>query len=84
MFTEQLPDLLDYVNSLPGFVCLVGDMNINLDSPLQSLSRHTLTTLSLHKLVLVINKPTHMCGHIIDWIVVRPDDDIHIKSIVTN
>ena len=26
MFTEQLPDFLDY--SLPGFVCLVGDMNI--------------------------------------------------------
>ena len=26
MFTEQLPDL-DYVNNLPGFVCLVGDMN---------------------------------------------------------
>ena len=29
MFTEQLPDLLDYVNNLPGFVCLVGDMNIH-------------------------------------------------------
>ena len=26
MFTEQLPDFLDY--SLTGFVCLVGDMNI--------------------------------------------------------
>ena len=32
MFTEQLPDLLDYVNSLPGFVCLVGDMNIHFDN----------------------------------------------------
>ena len=31
MFTEQLPDLLDYVNNLPGFVCLVGDMNINFE-----------------------------------------------------
>ena len=30
MFTEQLPDFLDYVNNLPGFVCLVGDMNITL------------------------------------------------------
>ena len=29
MFTEQLPDLLDYVNNLTGFVCLVGDMNIH-------------------------------------------------------
>ena len=39
MFTEQLPDLLDYVNSLPGFVCLVGDMNIHFDNPLQSLTK---------------------------------------------
>ena len=34
MFTEQLPDLLDYVNNLPGFFCLVGDMNIHFDNPL--------------------------------------------------
>ena len=66
MFTEQLPDLLDYVNSLPGFVCLVGDMNIHFDNPLQSLTKQTLSTLSLYDLVQVINKPTHRCGHIID------------------
>ena len=84
MFTEQLPDLLDYINSLPGFVCLVGDMNIHFDNPLQSLTKQTLTTLSLHNLVQVINKPTHRCGHIIDWVIVRPDDDIHKKYIVTD
>ena len=45
MFTEQLPDLLDYVSNLPGFVCPVGDMNIHFDNPLQSLTKQTLTTL---------------------------------------
>ena len=84
MFTEQLPDHLGYINNLPGLVCLVGDMNIQLDNPQQSLTKQTLTTLSLSDLVQVINKPTHMCGHIIDWVVVRPDDDIHEKSIVTD
>ena len=84
MFTEQLPDLLDYINNLPGFVCLVGDMNIHFDNPLQSQTKQTLTTLSIYGLVQVINKPTHRCGHIIDWVIVRPDDDIHIKSIVTD
>ena len=84
MFTEQLPDLLDYENNLPGFVYLVGDMNIHFDNPLQSLSKQTLTTLSLHNLVQVINKPTHRCGHIIDWVIVRPADDIHKKSTVTD
>ena len=84
MFTEQLPDLVDYINNLPGFVCLVGDMNIHFDNPLQSLTKQILTTLSLYSLVQVINKPTHRCGHIIDWVIVRPDDDIHIKSTVTD
>ena len=55
MLTEQLPDLLDYVNNLPEFVCLVGDMNIHFDNPLQSLTKQTLTTLILYNLVQVIN-----------------------------
>ena len=55
MFTEQLPDLLDYVSNLPGLVCLVGDMNIHFDNPLQSITKQTLTTLSIHSLVQVIN-----------------------------
>ena len=84
MFNEQLPDLLDYVNNLLGFVCLVGDMNIHFDNLLLSLTKQTLTTLSLHNLVQVINKPTHRCGHIIDWVIVRPDDDIHGESTDTD
>ena len=84
MFTEQLHDFLDDVNCLPGFVCLVGDMNIHLDNPLQSLTKQTLSTLSLHSLVQVINEPTHRCGHITDWVIVRPDDDIHRKSTATD
>ena len=83
MFTEQLPDL-DYVSSLPEFVCFVGDLNIHFDNPLQSLTKQTLTTLSLYNLVQVINSPTHRCGHIIDWVIVRPDDDIHKKSTATD
>ena len=83
MFTEQLPDL-DYVSNLPGFVCLVGDMNIHFDNPLQSLTKQTLTTLSLCTLVHVISKPTHRCGHIIDWVIVRRDDDINKNYTVTD
>ena len=40
-----------------------------------------MSTLSLYGLVQVINKPTHRCGHIIDWVI---DDDIHRKSTVTD
>ena len=84
MLTEQLPDLLDYVGNLQGFVCLVGDMNSHFDNPLQSLTKQTLTTLCLYDLVQVINKPTHRCGHITDWVIFQPDDDIHKKSSVVD
>ena len=59
-------------------------MNIHFDNPLQSLTKQNLTTLSLYSLVQVINKPTHKCGHIIVWVVVPPDGDIHEKSTVTD
>ena len=59
-------------------------MNIHFDNPLQSLTKQTLTTLSLYNLVQVINRPTHRCGHIIDWLIVRPDNDIHKKPTVTD
>ena len=59
-------------------------MNIHFDNILQSLTKQTLTTLILYNLVQVINEPTHRCGHIIDWVIVRPDDDIHRKSTVTD
>ena len=59
-------------------------MNIHVENPPQSITIQTLTTLSLNNLVQVINKPTHRYGHIIDWIIVRPDDDNHGKSTVTD
>ena len=59
-------------------------MNIHFDNPLQSLTKQTLTTLCLYNPVQVINKPTHRCGNIIDWVIVRPDDNIHQKSTATD
>ena len=59
-------------------------MNIHFDNPFQSPTKQTLTTHSLYILVQVTKKPTRRCGHIIDWVIVRPDDDIHKKSTVTD
>ena len=59
-------------------------MNAHFDNPLHSLTKQTLINLSLCNLVQVINKPTHKCGHIVDWEVVWSDDDIYKKSTVTD
>ena len=74
--TDLTNDCLTHVYLPYCFVCWV--------TPLQSLTKQTLSTLSHYSLVQVINKPTHRCGHIIDWVIVRPDDDIHRKSTVTD
>ena len=42
MFTEQLPDLLENINNLPGLACFVGDMNIHFNNPSQSQTKLTL------------------------------------------
>ena len=54
-----------------------------MDNPLRSQTKQ-LSTLSLYNLVQVINMPTHKCGHIIDWFVVRPDNDNHLKYTVAD
>ena len=59
-------------------------MSIHFDNPLHSLTKQNLSTLGLYNLVHVINKPTHNCGHIIDRVLARPDDDIHRKPSVTD
>ena len=82
MFTEQLPDLLDYIDNLHPLVCLDSDMNIHFDKTLQSLTKQSLTTLSLDSRVQVINEPTHKCVHIIDWVVVRLDENINKKILL--
>ena len=55
-----------------------------LPFPLQPLTKRTLTTLRIYSIIQVINEPTHKYGHIIDWVVVRPDEDIHTKSAVAD
>ena len=68
MFTEQLPDLLNYINNIPRVGCLNVDMNINLDDKQQSLIKQTLTILSLYNVIQVSNKPKSKCGFVIDWV----------------
>ena len=82
MFTEQLHDLHDYVNNLLGHVCLVGDMNIYFSNTLHTIDKQNLTTISLNNLVQVINMPIYRCGHTINWVVIRPDDNVHKNLLI--
>jgi hypothetical protein len=85
MFTDQLPDFLDYVNNLHGHVCFVGDANIHFDQPQETLTKDTVELFNMHNLKQIVNVPTHRKGHILDWTVIRDDDvDFHISTTVTD
>ena len=68
MFTGQLSDLPYYIDNLLGLLFLDGDMSIHFDNPLHSLTKQTLTNLSIYGLVQVIHMPAHKCVHFIDWV----------------
>ena len=84
MFTDQLPELLDYTNTLHGHICLTGDANIHFDCVNETLTKRTVDLLAQYNLEQVIDSSTHKKGHILDWIVIRPDDDVHTGSTVSD
>ena len=85
MFTEQLPDFLEYANNLHGHVCFCGDANIHFDQCHESLVKKTVELLSLHNFKQIVSMPTHKKGHILDWTVIRDDDDdFHVSTVVTD
>ena len=59
-------------------------MYIHIDNQQQSLTKQNLTILSLYNFVEVNKTSTHKCSHIIDLVVVRPDDDTNEEPIVTD
>lgn len=77
MFTDQLPDLLELINSLSGDVIIVGDLNCHFDMPssYQTPIKKVLDLLYTFNLTQVIDKPTHDKGRTLDIIIVRSDSN---------
>ena len=84
LFIEQLPALLDFCNSLGGSVMILGDFNFHYDHPDNPYVSKILDLLHVYNLEQSVHVPTHKHGHILDWIVYRPDDNILLSSTVTS
>ena len=52
-------------------IVLLGDFNFKFDDPSCPDVKHITTLLNDHNLTQLIQEPTHVRGHILDWIVVR-------------
>ena len=74
MFVDQFPDFLEYANSLPGSLIIMGDFNVHFDVPSHALTSKVLDIINLFSLSQSVSEPTHVCGHIVDWVVYREGD----------
>ena len=84
LFIEQLPALFEYCNTLGGSVMILGDFNFHYDRPDDPYVSKILDLLHVYNLEQSVHVPTHKHGHILDWIVYRPDDNILLSSTVTS
>ena len=71
-------------NSLRGQICTHGDMNIHYDCPDHPLTAKTLDMLNMYNFKQVVTQCTHRRGHILDCVIIRPNDQVHLSSEVTD
>ena len=51
-------------------------MNVLFDSPESPCAAEVLSSLDMFNFSLAVNEPTHGRGHILDWIMLRPEDNV--------
>ena len=76
LFIQELPDLLEYANSLKGSLLIMGDFNFHFDTTTQLYTAKVLDIISSFGLCQSVSKPTHTRGHIVEWVVYREEDDL--------
>ena len=84
MFLDQFPEFLDSCNSLPGQICILGDFNIHYDRPHDPVTANTLDILNMYNLQQTVVQSAHRQGHVLDWVIVRPDEGIHQSTQVSD
>ena len=84
LFVEQLSAFLEYCNSITGCLLILGDFNFHFDRPTDQHVSKILDLLKIFNLAQSVNLPTHTHGHILDWIIYRPDDKILLSSSVSS
>ena len=72
----EFPDFLEYFNGLPGSGMVLGDVNFHFNEPTKTYVAKMLSLLENFSFVQSVDQTTHKKGHIIDWIMHRPIDEL--------
>ena len=84
LFVEQLSAFLEYCNSIAGCLLILGDFSFHFDHPTDQHVSKILDLFHIFNVAQYVNLPTHTHGHIPDWIVYRPNDNIMVSISVFN
>jgi hypothetical protein len=83
IFHREFPDLLDHFNTVSGNLVIVGDMNFHYDQSHLPSTAKMMDLLHSFSLNQPIDQPTHSKGHIIDWVLHRPIENLVRSTSVT-
>ena len=78
-FHAEFSKLLEKVAIEPGKLLIVGDLNVHWDEKNATETRDFETLLSSFNLQQSVEESTHRHGHILDWVISRPQDNL-VKS----
>ena len=73
-FLEEFMSFVGYLSSIDSSYCISGDFNIHVDVPAGN-GYKFITFLDSCDLKQLVNKPTHLHGHILDLILSPSDQD---------
>lgn len=83
-FFDQFPDFLDHCNSIHGNLCLLGDFNFHVDCLHNRSAVKFLEHIDMFDLKQTVTESTQRHDHILDLVIVRPSDGVHLSSKVTS
>lgn len=76
MFLREFPELLSVYSGSHCDFSFIGDFNFHFDVATDSHVNRLKTALADHGLTQLVGVPTHRCGHILDWAVVRSEGSL--------
>ena len=85
---EEFLNLLDFSNSITDKTSILGDFNLHFEQPNSPDVSKFLESIKIFDLMQTVDKPTHRCGYILDWILHRRKDEIlqttHVSHQLTS
>ena len=82
-FFSEFSFLLDQCNTLSSKSIILGDLNVNFDISTNRLVQKINSLQNRYSFYQAATVPTHKLGHILDIVMLRPNDDIVCSTTVT-